>query len=185
MQNVRKAVQRKLFRKRIGFEKKKGGGNRPLRMTCRHLVQKDYAWHDEVSPSPRVIFHWFAFLWRYHDHLAKRYERQAGQLDVLQGERDPDERAGKDQCPEEVPERQPPAAQDDPQDVTDEDSDIHGAIGPVYQFTAERPERECANAEGSNSEGETDDRDGQRKGRDPPPEAHEEPAEDEPNDIAQ
>src|SRR5215510_7554096 len=63
---------------------------------------------------------------RRYDHLADRPQREAGEFQVRPSERDSDDRQGQHDRDDEVPERQPPAGENQPHEVA-EDPERAGA----------------------------------------------------------
>jgi putative Mg2+ transporter-C (MgtC) family protein len=86
---------------------------------------------------------------------AQRHQRDRDQLEVGQPERDPDDRQAEHDATGQVAERQPPADQDDPQDVPDHRADP--GVRLQRDLPAERPQHVPGDPPGGDAERDRDD----------------------------
>src|SRR5436309_425049 len=75
-----------------------------------------------------------------HDLAPERHQRDRDQLEVRQPQRDADDRQALDDSGDQVQQREPPAAQQEPDDVPDARGD--SGVRPSDHRPAERPQRE-------------------------------------------
>src|SRR5436309_11903097 len=89
------------------------------------------------------------------DLRAEWEERHGYELDVRQPQRDPDDGDELRDRGGDVPEREPPAGEDEPQYVSK--CRRHAGIRPTHHLAAEGPERVVGHPEGRDAERDRDD----------------------------
>ena len=118
------------------------------------------------------------------DDLApERRQRHRDQLEVGQAERDPDDRDAHHDPAEQVAERQPPAGEDDPDDVADHRA--RARAGLADERAPERPQAEERHPAGGDAERDRDDQDEHHERGERVAERDPDPAEDEPDQVQQ
>src|SRR5690606_22469891 len=118
---------------------------------------------------------------RADDLAAHREQRHRDQLEVRDAERDADDREAQGDAGGDVAEGQPPAGEDQPQDVAHTG---RGARVPAFDGRVpEGPQGVDADAEGGDPERDTDHGDAQQHTCEQVGEEEPEAAEDEPNDV--
>src|SRR5262245_37848327 len=115
------------------------------------------------------------------DLLAERHERGAGQLEARNSERDPDQRDAEEDSGDQVTQRQPPAGEDEPENVPDHRQCLVASRGD--QSAPERPEGEAGQLERLHPERYADDRDAHDEAGDDVGDRHPDAREDQPDDV--
>src|SRR5581483_10642597 len=103
---------------------------------------------------------------------------------VRQPERNPDDRDAHDYAADEVPEREPPAGQDQPDDVPDDRQALAGARA-LDQRPPEWPETEARELHPLDPQRDGDDQDEHHERGDHVADGRDEPPEDQPDDVQQ
>jgi len=103
--------------------------------------------HQGIPGGLRVV--------RGHDDSPERDERDRDQLQAGPGERDPDDRDRRRDGRGEVREREPPAGEDDPDDVADRGR--RPGVLAAHELPAEGPQREVRDPERRQTERDRDD----------------------------
>src|SRR3954447_21622347 len=91
------------------------------------------------------------------DLPTERGQRHRNELEVRESERDPDDREAEQYAGDEVGERQPPAREQEPEDVADGRG--HAVGGVPDDRAPERPQRKQRDAQRGDPEGDRDDQD--------------------------
>lgn len=97
--------------------------------------------------------------------LAEGDERGPGHLEAGDAERDPDDGEAEEDARKQVAEREPPARQDEPEDVCD-DADRLAARRARNECASERPQRVDGELERLHPERDPDDRDEEERAGD-------------------
>lgn len=104
---------------------------------------------------------------------------------MLPGERNPDDGDPTEQCGNEMPQGNPPAADHDPEDVSNQGGRFHSrSLLPVDHLPTERPEGKGSDPESGNSPGNSDNGDEGEDSGDDPAGRHDQPPKQNPNDIS-
>src|SRR5262249_26266671 len=126
-----------------------------------------------------------------HDGAADRPEREPRQLEMRPGERDADDRDRQHDGEHEMAERQPPARENEPDDVADGPERAGAGVlaavmlGARYRLMAERQEGINRDIEGGARPRDTDDGDRHDHAGDQPGKPHPDTAAEDPKHVEQ
>ena len=150
---------------------------------CRDLTKR-------CGPSSRAKRHSQA-LRNIDDVLPDRRQGQLRQLQILEGERNADDRDGFQDRHENVRQGDVPPGEDEPDDIEEEagaaraEIAVAGIVGAVDDLAAEGPEDEAGDAPGGHGPGKADNGAGQDQAAEEPQAARHEAAEKQPEKIEQ
>lgn len=124
------------------------------------------------------------------DGLANRRKRDAGQFQMLDAKRNADDGDEAQQGRTDMTERQPQAGKDEPNDVAKQpeaagaDILLVGQLMPADGLFSKRKEGELADHKAGLAPGDADNRDERNQTGEPPAQAHDKAAQNEPQKIA-